>query len=92
VVPVAAAAVALRTLHYITRAGDTLVTVADRFNVSVEDLRRWNHLSSSKIGPHRTLAVSEPVHLPRQPMCARRNPMREPAQRRESAHTEKPAQ
>jgi membrane-bound lytic murein transglycosylase D len=63
VVPVAAAAVALRTLHYITRAGDTLVTVADRFNVSVEDLRRWNHLSSSKIGPHRTLAVSEPVHL-----------------------------
>ena len=33
-----------RTLHYVTRAGDTLVTVADRFNVSVEDLRRWNHL------------------------------------------------
>jgi membrane-bound lytic murein transglycosylase D len=62
-VPVAAVAVALRTLHYTTRAGDTLVTVADRFNVSVEDLRRWNHLSSSRIGPHRTLAVSEPVHL-----------------------------
>ena len=62
-VPVAAVAVALRTLHYITRAGDTLVTVADRFNVSVEDLRRWNHLSSSRIGPHRSLAVSEPVHL-----------------------------
>jgi membrane-bound lytic murein transglycosylase D len=63
VVPVAAVAAALRTLHYITRAGDTLVTVADRFNVSVEDLRRWNHLSSSTIRPHRTLAVSEPVHL-----------------------------
>jgi membrane-bound lytic murein transglycosylase D len=63
VVPVANVAVALHTLHYTTHAGDTLVTVADRFNVSVEDLRRWNHLSSSKIGPHRTLAVSEPVHL-----------------------------
>lgn len=63
VVPVAAVAVALRTLHYITRAGDTLLTVADRFNVSVEDLRRWNHLSSSTIRPHRSLAVSEPVHL-----------------------------
>jgi membrane-bound lytic murein transglycosylase D len=62
-VPVANVTVALRTLHYTTRTGDTLVTVADRFNVSVEDLRRWNHLSSSKIGPHRTLAVSEPVHL-----------------------------
>lgn len=62
-IPVANVAVALHTLHYITRAGDTLVTVADRFNVTVEDLRRWNHLSSSTIGPRRTLAVSEPVHL-----------------------------
>ena len=62
VVPVASAAAA-HPLHYVTRAGDTLVTVADRFNVTVEDLRHWNHLSSSKIGPHRTLAVSEPVHL-----------------------------
>jgi membrane-bound lytic murein transglycosylase D len=63
VVPLASQTAALRTLHYVTRAGDTLVTVADRFNVSVEDLRRWNHLKSSAIGPHRTLNVSEPVHL-----------------------------
>jgi membrane-bound lytic murein transglycosylase D len=62
VVPVASAEAA-HPLHYVTRIGDTLVTVADRFNVSVEDLRRWNHLSSSVIKPHRTLAVSEPVHL-----------------------------
>jgi membrane-bound lytic murein transglycosylase D len=39
------------------------VTIADRFNVSVEDLRRWNHLSSTAIQPHRTLDVQEPVHL-----------------------------
>jgi membrane-bound lytic murein transglycosylase D len=63
VVPLASQTAVLRTLHYVTRAGDTLVTVADRFNVSVEDLRRWNHLRSSAIGPHRTLNVSEPVHL-----------------------------
>ena len=50
-------------LHYVTRIGDTLVTIADRFNVSVEDLRRWNHLSSTRIAPHHTLAVSQPVHL-----------------------------
>ena len=43
--------------------GDTLVTVADRFNVSVEDLRRWNHLSSSRMKPQRSLYVAEPVHL-----------------------------
>jgi membrane-bound lytic murein transglycosylase D len=63
VIPVATVASAVHPQHYTTRQGDTLVTVADRFNVSVEDLRRWNHLSSSSIRPHRLLAVSEPVHL-----------------------------
>jgi membrane-bound lytic murein transglycosylase D len=62
VIPVTAAAVP-RQLHYVTRVGDTLVTIADRFNVSVEDLRRWNHLSSAAIKPHRTIAVAQPVHL-----------------------------
>jgi membrane-bound lytic murein transglycosylase D len=63
IVPAAAAAAMSRTVHYVTRLGDTLVTIADRFNVSVEDLRRWNHLSSSTIKPHRTLYVTEPVRL-----------------------------
>jgi membrane-bound lytic murein transglycosylase D len=63
VVPLTNTLAGLHPLHYVTRAGDTLVTVADRFNVSVEDLRRWNHLRSSAIGPHRALDVSEPLHL-----------------------------
>ena len=63
VVPVTAALALPHPLHYITRAGDTLITVADRFNVSVEDLRRWNHLSSSRVGAQRSLYVSAPVHL-----------------------------
>ena len=63
VIPVANTVAAAHPLHYTTRARDTLVKVADRFNVSVEDLRRWNHLSSSTIRPQRTLAVSEPVRL-----------------------------
>jgi len=63
VVPLAGASARSHPLHYVTRAGDTLVTVADRFNVSVEDLRRWNHLKSAKVGLHRTLDVTEPVHL-----------------------------
>jgi membrane-bound lytic murein transglycosylase D len=63
VVPVSITVSAPHPLHYVTRAGDTLVTVADRFNVSVEDLRRWNHLSSSTIKPQRSLYVSQPVHL-----------------------------
>jgi membrane-bound lytic murein transglycosylase D len=62
VVPVAAAAVP-HPAHYITRAGDTLVTIADRFNITVDQLRRWNHLTSSAVKPQRTLDVAEPVHL-----------------------------
>ncbi|HEX5285164.1 MAG TPA: transglycosylase SLT domain-containing protein [Bryocella sp.] len=49
--------------RYRTRRGDTLVTVADRFGVSVEDLRAWNHLSSNRLPRGRTLYVAEPVRL-----------------------------
>jgi membrane-bound lytic murein transglycosylase D len=63
VIPVATVVAAARPMRYATRSGDTLVTIADRFNVSVEDLRRWNHLSSAKIGPGRSLYVAQPVHL-----------------------------
>jgi membrane-bound lytic murein transglycosylase D len=64
VIPLAAASLnSGHPQHYTARRGDTLVTVADRFNVSTEDLRKWNHLSSSAIKPGRSLAVSEPVKL-----------------------------
>lgn len=49
--------------RYTVRRGDTLVTVADRFNVSVEELRQWNHLRSSSVSTGRLLAVSEPVRM-----------------------------
>ena len=49
--------------RYTVRRGDTLVTVADRFNVSVEELRRWNKLSARAVSPGRTLAVAEPMRL-----------------------------
>ena len=64
VVPVAAA-VALPThaQRYALRRGDTLVTVADRFNVSVAELRSWNHLRSSAVKPGQTLNVAAPVRL-----------------------------
>jgi membrane-bound lytic murein transglycosylase D len=62
VVPVASVANA-RPQRYTVRRGDTLVTVADRFGVSVEDLRRWNHLSSNAVKPGRSITVAEPVKL-----------------------------
>jgi membrane-bound lytic murein transglycosylase D len=63
VIPVATASASTHPQRYTVRHGDTLVTVADRFSVSVEELRRWNHLSSSAVKPGVALTVAEPVKL-----------------------------
>jgi len=62
-VPVAArAAASSHTVFYTTRRGDTLVSVADRFGISLSQLRRWNKLPSSgiRIDAGRRLHVAEP--------------------------------
>jgi membrane-bound lytic murein transglycosylase D len=65
VVPVAPAAApsARATLLYIytARKGDTLVTIADRFGVSLAQLRRWNKIDGVKVAPGRRLHVGEPA-------------------------------
>src|SRR6201999_454919 len=63
VIPVAGAVASAGPQRYGVRRGDTLITVADRFGVSVEELRRWNHLSSNVVKPGTSLAVVEPVKL-----------------------------
>jgi membrane-bound lytic murein transglycosylase D len=63
VIPVASVAASMRPQRYAVRRGDTLVTVADRFGVSVEELRRWNHLPSNVVRPGSSLTVAEPVKL-----------------------------
>jgi membrane-bound lytic murein transglycosylase D len=64
IVPVAASSAAgLGQQRYTLRRADTLVTVADRFGVTVEQLRRWNRLASSRVEPGRSLYVAEPIRL-----------------------------
>ncbi|MEI9978805.1 MAG: transglycosylase SLT domain-containing protein [Edaphobacter sp.] len=63
VIPVAGAAPSVNPQRYAVRRGDTLITVADRFGVSVEELRRWNRLSSNAVKPGSSLFVAEPVKL-----------------------------
>jgi membrane-bound lytic murein transglycosylase D len=47
---------------YIVRRGDTLVTIADRFGVSLSELRRWNGIRSGiRVTPGRRLRVAEPA-------------------------------
>jgi membrane-bound lytic murein transglycosylase D len=54
----------LRTTFYKTRKGDTLVTIADRFGVTVEQLRRWNHIYHGTALPSgRRMYVSEPARI-----------------------------
>ena len=63
IVPVETVNFAGSPSHYTPRRGDTLVMVADRFNVSTEDLRRWNGLASSNLRAGHALWVTEPVRL-----------------------------
>jgi membrane-bound lytic murein transglycosylase D len=63
VVPVQTLTTGANPQRYTLRAGDTLMTVADRFNITVEDLRRWNTLATASVRPGRTLYVAEPVRL-----------------------------
>jgi membrane-bound lytic murein transglycosylase D len=46
---------------YTARRGDTLVTIADRFGVSLNQLRTWNKMTGTKIEPGRRLHVAEPA-------------------------------
>ncbi len=49
------------TRLYTVRKGETLVTIADRFGVSLNQLRRWNKITGIKVDPGRRLHVAEPV-------------------------------
>jgi membrane-bound lytic murein transglycosylase D len=63
VIPIAASSRLSPGERYKMRRNDTLVTVADRFGVTVEQLRQWNHLSSNRVAPGRSLYVVEPIRL-----------------------------
>ena len=49
--------------RYTVRRGDTFVTVADRFGVTVEQLQNWNESAGSRLVPGRSIYVAEPVRL-----------------------------
>jgi membrane-bound lytic murein transglycosylase D len=63
-VPPAAAPSAHMQL-YTARRGDTLVTIADRFGVSLSQLRRWNKVTGIKVEAGRRLRVAEPANVAR---------------------------
>ena len=64
-VPTAPVAEPVHTRIYTVRKGDTLVTIADRFGVSLNQLRRWNKIPGIKVQPGQRLRVAEPTSAPR---------------------------
>jgi membrane-bound lytic murein transglycosylase D len=65
-VPAAPVAEPVHTRIYTARKGETLVTIADRFGVSLTQLRRWNKLTGIKVQPGQRLYVADPatIHHP----------------------------
>jgi membrane-bound lytic murein transglycosylase D len=60
-VPTPPAAEPAHARLYTARKGDTLVTIADRFGVSLNELRRWNKIPGIKVQPGQRLHVAEPA-------------------------------
>ncbi len=54
---------ASHTEVYKARRGDTLVTIADRFGVSLDDLHRWNHTKGASVIAGQRIRVTEPARV-----------------------------
>jgi membrane-bound lytic murein transglycosylase D len=48
---------------YKAHRGDTLVKIADRFGVSLDDLHRWNHATGTSVVAGQRIRVSEPARV-----------------------------
>jgi len=47
---------------YRARRGDSLVKIADRFGVSLDDLHRWNRMTGTSVVAGQRIRVTEPIH------------------------------
>jgi membrane-bound lytic murein transglycosylase D len=72
---------------YTVRKGDTLVTIADRFGVSLNQLRRWNKLTGIKVAAGSRLHVAEPVVAQRTSTAHRRRTSTAGAKTQSTAHS-----
>jgi membrane-bound lytic murein transglycosylase D len=52
---------AARKLSYTVKHGDTLATIAQRFKVSTDDLRRWNQIGRLVVGQSLTIQAQQAI-------------------------------
>lgn len=62
-----------RVLMYTTRRGDTLISIADRFGVTLDELREWNALTGIRIAAGRRIHVAPPSYHARSTRHRRRS-------------------
>lgn len=46
-------------LHYTIQKGDTLYSIARKYGVTIEDLKKWNQLAGNNIQPGQNLKISD---------------------------------
>lgn len=63
IVPVAGSSAVAGQQRYTPRRSDTLVSIADRFGITVDDLKRWNHITSNRVTAGKSIYVAEPIRL-----------------------------
>lgn len=51
------------TISYIVKSGDSLYTIAKKYNTTVEELMRINHLSNSMIYPNQVLFIPSTCNM-----------------------------
>ncbi len=67
-----------RLIHYRVRPGDTVDLIADRFDVTTYQIRRWNGLRSAKLAPGRTLRLYVPAPYATTSRTSHRRPAGKP--------------
>jgi membrane-bound lytic murein transglycosylase D len=93
IVPVPpSAAPSAHMILYTARKGDTLVTIADRFGVSLSQLRRWNKITGVKVQPGQRLHVAEPASVSHAARAHRRGTAQTGAKGCQTIPAKEPAQ
>jgi membrane-bound lytic murein transglycosylase D len=70
-----------RLVSYRVRRGDTFLGIADRFSVSADDLRKWNHMKANRVSRGMVLRVYTLGGAPESsPRRARTKPKKKPTQ------------
>src|SRR2546428_11412357 len=80
-----------RAFRYRIRPGDTLELIADRFDVTPYQIRRWNNLKTSRLVAGKTLRLYAASHVGYPPRGAHRRASRHPVQAGKKAPPPEPS-